>query len=736
MAQIAADVHAAADGTRGVGGITLRGGRVLPALSSVNGASKTEMQRKRQTKTARIIQAVDEDEVEDGEIIGSGEDEEFDDASEFLENSEDEEVCEEVRVRNQNLQKTAKRSSQEVTEGSTKSRAQERQRSADYADMVNEGVRRNRISSQAMSAAPRAFRSANVEGKPVSSLQPASRRPPPVRYIKPDKYFPTTPIESYLTHFESVAIYNQWDDYDKTAHLKASLSPEASQLLWDSGDHRLMTYETVVQKLRARFGSAEHKEKYATLLRNLKRTEGQSLQALYGRVLELMAYAYPDAADTDIYRSMACDAFITALDDRDFELRVRDRDPYDLDSAYRAAVRVEGYYTPDVTDKLSYTDARQPRERFERPPRTRQIQQTGVAQSVETSDLTTDLQRHVDRFQKFEAEMTKSINQLKTLIDQNVSKTQTNDVTDSVARRSATQTAQYEERKKNHACYECGDVSHRARNCPSRDRNSDGSARARITEGGVKTNRQVTKTGDRQVERAAYLPLKIGRRKIKCLLDTGSEVCLFPARFAAAGSCTPMGQRLTAANGTDIKVLAEVTVVADLDGRKLDIRGYASPQVTEIILGLNFLESHKVHWSFGDGTISMYGKIHRLFDREKQGLCRRVLLEEDSVVPPRSEVILPTYIEYTGIVRTKGDLVTIPRQIEPRVHVARSLMPNRAYDIPVRLVNTNDKPITLSAGTGIAFVEEVSVEGPWPLQQEADNEEHVKDSYRRNVGQS
>lgn len=85
----------------------------------------------------------------------------------------------------------------------------------------------------------------------------------------------------------------------------------------------------------------------------MKRTERQSLHALCG----LMAYAYPDAADTDIYQSMARDAFITALGDRDFELRVRDRDPYDLDSAYR---RVEGYYTPVAAEGVSYTDTRQP----------------------------------------------------------------------------------------------------------------------------------------------------------------------------------------------------------------------------------------------------------------------------------------------------------------------------------------------------------------------------------------
>ena len=56
-----------------------------------------------------------------------------------------------------------------------------------------------------------------------------------------------------------------------------------------------------------------------------------------------MALAYPDTAHSQLGQVIARDHFIAALGDRDIELKVRDRDPVDLEAAYKAAIRVETY---------------------------------------------------------------------------------------------------------------------------------------------------------------------------------------------------------------------------------------------------------------------------------------------------------------------------------------------------------------------------------------------------------
>ena len=113
------------------------------------------------------------------------------------------------------------------------------------------------------------------------------------KWIKPDKFSTSIPIESYISHFETVAHYNEWTAYDKVAHLKASLTGDAAQLLWDMGDHTDMSYKELVAKLRARFGSSDHRERFACQLRTLTRRSGQSLQELYNEVRRLMALSYP-----------------------------------------------------------------------------------------------------------------------------------------------------------------------------------------------------------------------------------------------------------------------------------------------------------------------------------------------------------------------------------------------------------------------------------------------------------
>jgi hypothetical protein len=61
-----------------------------------------------------------------------------------------------------------------------------------------------------------------------------------------------------------VSDYNGWSEYDKVAHLKASLTGEPAQILWDSGKHANLTYDDLALKLRAHYGSSEYCERYVS----------------------------------------------------------------------------------------------------------------------------------------------------------------------------------------------------------------------------------------------------------------------------------------------------------------------------------------------------------------------------------------------------------------------------------------------------------------------------------------
>ena len=84
-------------------------------------------------------------------------------------------------------------------------------------------------------------------------------------------------------------------------------------------------------------------------LRARKRRPGESLQSVYLDVSRLAALAFP-GVPTEHAEAVAVDAFIDALGDESLELRVRDREPADLDTAYRTALVMEANSRPKLTE--------------------------------------------------------------------------------------------------------------------------------------------------------------------------------------------------------------------------------------------------------------------------------------------------------------------------------------------------------------------------------------------------
>ena len=56
-----------------------------------------------------------------------------------------------------------------------------------------------------------------------------------------------------------------------------------------------------------------------------------------------MALAYPNTSGTEMYEEIAKNHYIAALGDRTLELKIREREPADLDAAYTISVRLEAY---------------------------------------------------------------------------------------------------------------------------------------------------------------------------------------------------------------------------------------------------------------------------------------------------------------------------------------------------------------------------------------------------------
>jgi hypothetical protein len=556
--------------------------------------------------------------------------------------------------------------------------------------------------------------------------------------------------------FENCAKYNGWKDGDKVAHLRWSLTGIAAQLLWDTSD---LKYKELVEKLKGRFGGKGMEEKFQNELRYRRRGKGEGLRELAQDVRRLMALAYPGERSS-LAEHIARDSFLSALDDSELELRIREHDPVDLDAAVKMALRFEVFRgvmeasssgrhrvtrhvvrdspESDPSEKIEtrVLDLERQLNELKRQPQTRsdddsQPASKGDADRVQISgkrnrnvqksskgqdgdraegvqvDSSGPLQKKDEQIAQLMAEMdvlNREVGRLKCLEQQR------NDA--ALATATASQlinpnavTAPGAPVRQTGGCWKCGMVGHFSRNCPMKwqysQRPAAGSSTAFQCSGAKKATRDL-QSG------ATYLRVLIAGQERDCLLDTGSETSLLPASMVDPGFITRTSHTLRAANGTTIPVLGEATVPLHVGHSSTTVTALVSDHIAEVMLGVDWLEENRIVWDFNSAAIWMNGECLKLQSAKKeQRWCRRTILQKEVTIPPRSQMDLPAKVIFNGRPDAEEavDWATEPVYVAEGVYLARTLLPGKQFtDVPVRAVNMKTSPVTLPAGTHLSIL--------------------------------
>ena len=552
--------------------------------------------------------------------------------------------------------------------------------------------RRHRGSSRRRSTSGSAERrSCSNHSRPKSSI------------MKPGKYDGTKSLDTFLVQFETCARYNRWSNRDKCAFLKCSLTDGPAQLLWDTGDPNLMDYDQLLERLRARYGSTGQAEKFRAELRNRRRRRGESLAELHGDIRKLMALAYPGINQSEICEVVARDHFIDALNDRDFELKVREREPPDLESALRLAVRLEAYANArnDQTD-VAYSNRRNVDRGDERLAK-RVAQVENNLRQLSSEVRPADHSDSADSWRRKYDQLSKDYERLKFLEEQRTFKQQVAERAEpKVSLQPAHTTTKPREPPK---CYGCGKTGHFRRSCPDNQPEKASVGQSNAVQSTIADNN----VSNRDCE--AYLRIRINGEPNDCLLDTGSEVTLFPYRLICGATIVPVDQNLRAANGTNIPVLGRVTLNGAIGRRMITIDGLATKHVNNVILGLGWLRQHEAVWDFKTGRIKLDAQSYKLQSRRSSGLCCRVVVEETCAIPSMSEYELSTTVVFdkpspSQDVRSHT-WMTEARELTDGLLVSRTVIPPRLDNVPVRVMNVTRVPIELQPGMTVTTLQQV-----------------------------
>jgi len=544
--------------------------------------------------------------------------------------------------------------------------------------------------------------------------------------MKPDKFNGSGSVDTFLAQFDICSEYNGWTERDKAAHLKCCVTGTAGQLLWDTGCPDALTYTELRDKLRRRFGSDDQQEKFQAELRARRRRRGETLAELYQDIRRLMTQAYPGEGSSSLCEQIAKDYFIATLGDRDLELKIREREPRDLESAFKHAVRLEAYDKAVVDDNRDPYKGKSNRNRQD-DGLTRKVEQlerrveratthqstarpeVATAPDVRnaiTNDATIkELKDAMAKLSRNNDELSKEVGRLRLLEERRKEAGESSNGPPPAATQSSNAASPEQPvGRPPRRCFHCQGVGHFIRDCEQRKK-----AQCEQSKGVTAQPQHSNEAARGQT----YLRLVVNGKSSKCLLDTGSDVTLLPTSLVTGVNVEPTDRRIRAANGTRIKVNGTATVEAHAGAHHMTITGLVSPHVDEVMLGIGFLKQERAVWNFDLGEVILGGYCHKLSSRGRQPWCRRVILQDDVIVPAQSEMDLPTLVQYSDLSGLKNNeqvnWVTEAHEITSGVCVSRTVVPDRDEDVPVRVINVTKSPVAVKAGTVISDLDPAQV---------------------------
>jgi len=390
------------------------------------------------------------------------------------------------------------------------------------------------------------------------------------------------------------------------------------------------SYEQIVEKLQRRYGSQEQQEKFKIELRTRKRKPNESLQELAQDIERMASLAYPGVGQST-RETFATDFFIDALDNHSLAYKIREREPQTINGALTQAVKLEALYKSKEVMKG-----------VQRPRMARGVADTkfggpadptkvGSAANEVTpkknnaskgsnlgkqSSATEHVSRQTQAAELKTQQLEKQVNELKAQIAQmtgQMARVRVQDasgscqngqdpnrshhasspshtfvqpnVTGHERRQTATFTQNDGRRTTGpqYVCFGCGEYGHFRRDCPHQQPEQKNQA--------AKPPDHVRAVLDDSYESEGrvYLPARIDGRTRYCLLDTGCEMTVIPAKLTRRRKLSQAQKNPIAANGTQIPILGWTTLQAYVGNSLLEINGLVTEHVQDIMLGIDWL---------------------------------------------------------------------------------------------------------------------------------------------------
>ena len=166
------------------------------------------------------------------------------------------------------------------------------------------------------------------------------------RQRDPDKFNgQTVEWSDYLTHFETVANWNGWNDYERATQLIMSLQGEAQKVFSDVAPYiDTQNYGALIAELENRFNPAEREATFRIEFRNRTRKDNESPMQFGYALRRLASKAFPRIS-LNAQEQWILDQFVNGLGNAEIRKHVQFAHPRNLHEAISLATEYECFET-------------------------------------------------------------------------------------------------------------------------------------------------------------------------------------------------------------------------------------------------------------------------------------------------------------------------------------------------------------------------------------------------------